>query len=60
MKKSDNVRTQFMKPTEAAIIGDVSTRTITRMCCDGTITAVKLRGSWRINRDAFMRQFGLA
>ena len=60
MKKSDTVQAQFIKPTEAAKICDLSTRTITRMCCDGTIAAVKMRKSWRINRDAFMRKFGLA
>lgn len=49
----------LMKPTEAARLADVSTRTITRMCDAGQLPAVKLRGSWRINRAAFMRTIGM-
>ena len=45
----------LMKPTEAARLADVSTRTIVRMCDAGQLPAVKLRGSWRINREAFMQ-----
>lgn len=40
---------------EAAVLADVSKRTITRMCEDGHLPAVKLRGTWRINRASFMK-----
>lgn len=38
----------------------VSTRTITRMCEQEKIKAVKVNTLWRINRDALLEQFGLA
>lgn len=50
----------MLKPTEAARIAGVSARTITRMCDAGQLRAVKLRGTWRINRAAFMAQLGIA
>lgn len=49
----------LMRPTEAARLADVSTRTITRMCEAGQLPAVKLRGAWRINRAEFMRLIGM-
>jgi excisionase family DNA binding protein len=48
----------LMKPTEAARLTGLSTRTITRMCDAGQLPAVKLRGSWRINRKALMQLLG--
>ncbi|MBR3158116.1 MAG: helix-turn-helix domain-containing protein [Atopobiaceae bacterium] len=50
----------FMRVGEAAEILGVSQQTVTRMCRDGEFAAVKLRSTWRINREAFMRQVGLA
>lgn len=50
----------MLRPTEAARIAGVSTRTITRMCDAGQVQAVKLRGAWRLNRAAFMQQLGIA
>lgn len=55
-----NMQALLMKPTEAARLADVSTRTITRMCDAGQLPAVKLRGAWRINRAEFMRTIGAA
>lgn len=49
----------MLKPTEAARIAGVSTRTVTRMCEAGQVQAVKLRGAWRLNRAAFMKQLGV-
>jgi excisionase family DNA binding protein len=49
----------MLKPTEAARIAGVSTRTITRMCEQGQLQAVRLRGAWRINRTAFIAQLGV-
>lgn len=63
MQTQDNpnsMQALLMKPTEAARLADVSTRTITRMCDAGQLPAVKLRGAWRINRDEFMRAIGCA
>ena len=37
----------------------VSERTVYRMIEDGEISAVKVRGALRINRDALLAQFGL-
>ena len=62
MPKQDNpesMQALFMKPTEPARILDVDVRTITRMCKAGQLPAVKLRGSWRINRSEFMRLIGM-
>lgn len=53
-----NLQSLLMKPAEAARLADVSTRTITRMCDAGELPAVKLRGTWRINRAEFMRLIG--
>lgn len=47
-----------LTPAEAAPIAKVSTRTITRLCESGAIRACKLGKSWRINRAAFVAQFG--
>lgn len=45
----------MLSPNEAAKLAGVSTRTITRMCESEQIQAVKIRGSWRINRKAYMK-----
>lgn len=55
---SDAIQALLMKPTEAARLADVSTRTITRMCDAGQLPAVKLRGAWRINRAKFLELIG--
>jgi len=57
--KPESTQALFMKPTEPAQILDVSVRTITRMCDAGQLPAVKLRGTWRINRAEFMRTIGM-
>ena len=49
----------MLKPTEAARMAGVSPRTITRMCAQGQVAAVKMRGAWRINRRAFMTLLGM-
>ena len=62
MQSQDNpnsMQALLMKPCEAARLADVSTRTITRMCDAGQLPAVKLRGTWRINRAEFMRAIGM-
>lgn len=47
-------------PAEAAPIAHLSERTIVRLCANGTIKAVKLGKSWRINKPAFLQLFGIA
>lgn len=59
----DNKQTMqalMLKPTEAARMAGVSTRTITRMAEQGQVQAVKLRGAWRLNRAAFMAKLGVS
>lgn len=57
---STSAQNQLMlRPSEAARIACVSPRTITRMCEAGQLKAVKLRGTWRINRAAFMSMLGM-
>ena len=48
----------IIRPTKAAQLSGLSTRTITRMCDTGELPAVKVRGSWLINRAEFMRIIG--
>lgn len=47
-----------IRPTAAALLAGLSTRTITRMCEAGELPAVKLRNSWLINRAEFLRIIG--
>ena len=50
----------FIDPKEVAGITGLSERTVTRICADKQLPAVKLRNSWRINRAECMRMLGLA
>jgi excisionase family DNA binding protein len=46
---------RFFRPDEAAIILDLSRRTVYRMMRDGRITGVKWgRGPWRIPRESLV------
>ena len=38
----------------------VCKRTVTRLCDDGELKAVKVRNQWRINREALLAYCGLA
>jgi excisionase family DNA binding protein len=49
-----------MTAAEAAKVASVTTRTITRLCIDGSLPAVKIGNQWRINRKKFMQLIGLA
>lgn len=57
--ESKTMQALFMKPTKCAIMADCSVRTITRMCEQGQLPAVKLRGTWRVNRAEFLRILGV-
>lgn len=50
----------MLKSKEAAGLLSVCDKQIRDMCAEGTIHAVKVGAVWRIPRDEFLRQFGLA
>lgn len=52
-------KTIFIKPRDAAKILNVTYQTIYEMVRYGTIKAIKVGGSWRINKKEFMEQFGI-
>ena len=49
----------FLDANQAAAIISASPKFIRDRCQDGTIKATKCGRMWRINRDAFLEQFGL-
>ena len=55
----NDMQSLLMKPKECATLSGLSVRSITRMCSEGQLAAVKLRGAWRINRAEFMRIIGV-
>lgn len=44
---------------EAEALGIGRERTVRQMCETGKIQAAKVGSTWRINRDALLKQFGL-
>lgn len=50
----------LLSAKQAASIMGVSDRTVTRMCEQGKLKAVKVMSLWRINRDALLEFAGLA
>ncbi|PWM49326.1 MAG: hypothetical protein DBX56_02620 [Coriobacteriia bacterium] len=50
----------LVTPDEAAELMRVCKRTVTRLCDDGELKAVKVRNQWRINREALLAYCGLA
>lgn len=50
---------QLLDTKQAAVILNVDPRTVTRMCAQGKIKAVKVMSLWRINRDALLEFAGL-
>lgn len=54
-----NASPKLIDPKEAAQILGVNPRTVTRMCADGTLKAVRVRSLWRINRDYLMQFAGI-
>ena len=50
----------LLSAKQAAGIMGVSERTVTRMCEQGKLKAVKVMSLWRINRDALLEFAGLA
>ena len=59
-KGAQGAESPLMTTKEAAALVGVTTRTITRMCVDGTLPSVKFGESWRINRAKFLTLLGLA
>lgn len=67
MMDADSTPHQSFKDTHPPMLSvkqaedvlNVSGRTITRMCEQGKIKAVKVNSLWRINRDALLAYAGL-
>lgn len=51
---------ELLDAKQAAQIAGVTPRSISKLCTQGTIKAVKVLSVWRINRDAFYEYLGLA
>lgn len=51
---------ELLDTEQAARILNVHVRTVTRMCAQGKLKAVKVMSLWRINRDALLDYAGLA
>ena len=49
----------MVRPEYAAQLLDVCPRTIQRMCASGQLKAVRVRSSWRINRNELMKFAGI-
>lgn len=49
----------LLDTNQAAKILNVNPRTVTRMCEQGKLKAVRVMSLWRINRDALLRDCGL-
>lgn len=58
-ESTNNMQALTIRPSAAAPLCGLDVRTITRMCKAGELPAVKLRGSWLINRAEFMRIIGV-
>ncbi|MCF6413164.1 helix-turn-helix domain-containing protein [Collinsella tanakaei] len=50
---------RLLTPSQAASIVNVSARTVTRLCGQGKLKAIKIGAQWRINRDALLEFAGL-
>lgn len=50
---------ELLDSKQAAGILNVNERTVTRMCVEGKLKAVKIMSLWRINRDALLDFAGL-
>lgn len=50
---------ELLNVHQAAHVGNVSEKTIYRMIADKQLKAVRIRNTWRVNRDSLREQFGL-
>lgn len=50
---------ELLSTAQAAGILNVGERTVTRMCAQGKLKAVKVMSLWRINRDALFEFAGI-
>lgn len=50
---------ELLNVHQAAHVGNVSEKTIYRMIADEQLKAVRIRNTWRVNRDSLREQFGL-
>ena len=61
LHRNDNEQANpLMTVREAAQLLRVHERTVTRMCVDGQLRAIRVRGVWRINRAALLEFAGVA
>jgi len=51
---------RFIRPREASEITGIPVRTITNLCQNGKLEAVKLGKCWLIDRAAFLAHLGIA
>ena len=61
-ERSGGIRERYpelLDSKQAAGILNVNERTVTRMCVEGKLKAVKVMSLWRINRDALLDFAGL-
>lgn len=49
----------LIKTETAASLLDVSSRKVRDMCMKGEIKAIKVGSDWRVNTEAFLKQFGI-
>ncbi len=50
---------ELLSTAQAASLLQVNPRTVTRMCEQGKLKAVKVMSLWRINRDALLKFAGI-
>lgn len=50
---------ELLDTNQTAAVLNVTTRTVTRMCEQGKLKAVRVMSLWRINRDALLDFAGL-
>ena len=53
------IRQELITPAQAACMLGVPYSTVTRLCRDGVLPAVKVGRHWRIVRDRLCRMYGI-
>lgn len=50
---------ELLTVRQTAQLANVSEKTVYRMIADRQLKAVRIRNTWRVNRDSLLEQFGL-
>lgn len=50
---------ELLTVRQTAQLANVSEKTVYRMIADEQLKAVRIRNTWRVNRDSLREQFGL-